>query len=166
MKNNKGFTLIELLIVIALLGALAIGLLATIDPLEQLKKGRDTATRTTVEEFYNGNLRYYGAAGEFPWSSASINPSVDLETDSMVTTVQRLISAGELKGNFTSAAGRVRLQRVWINSTATDDIAVCFQPESKNFRYDPNTIFSSNAANATGCLSQGGTDTSCYWCIH
>ena len=36
--QNKGFTLIELLIVIALLGALAVGLLATIDPFEQLKK--------------------------------------------------------------------------------------------------------------------------------
>ena len=31
-----GFTLVELLIVIALLGALAIGLLATVDPFEQL----------------------------------------------------------------------------------------------------------------------------------
>ena len=38
MKKSLGFTLIELLIVIALLGALAVGLLATIDPFEQLKK--------------------------------------------------------------------------------------------------------------------------------
>ena len=46
----KGFTLIELLIVIALLGALAVGLLAALDPFEQLKKGTDTGTRNTVSE--------------------------------------------------------------------------------------------------------------------
>ena len=38
VRIQKGFTLIELLIVIALLGSLAVGLLATIDPFEQLKK--------------------------------------------------------------------------------------------------------------------------------
>ncbi|PIP15151.1 hypothetical protein COX47_01365, partial [Candidatus Roizmanbacteria bacterium CG23_combo_of_CG06-09_8_20_14_all_35_49] len=32
MRKFKGFTLIELLIVIALLGALAVGLLAALDP--------------------------------------------------------------------------------------------------------------------------------------
>ena len=50
-QSFKGFTLIELLIVIALLGALAVGLLATIDPFEQLKKGRDTSKKNTVSEF-------------------------------------------------------------------------------------------------------------------
>ena len=62
--QSFGFTLIELLIVIALLGALAVGLLATIDPFEQLKKGRDTSLRNTVAEFYNANLRYYSTKGE------------------------------------------------------------------------------------------------------
>ncbi|PJE63249.1 Tfp structural protein, partial [Candidatus Roizmanbacteria bacterium CG10_big_fil_rev_8_21_14_0_10_39_6] len=44
-KQKKGFTLIELLIVIALLGTLAVALLAAIDPFEQFKKGTDTARR-------------------------------------------------------------------------------------------------------------------------
>ena len=57
MKEQKGFTLIELLIVIALLGALTIGLLATINPFEQLKKGRDTSNQNTATEFYNASLR-------------------------------------------------------------------------------------------------------------
>ena len=42
---KKGFTLIELLIVIAILGILAIALLATLDPFEQLRKSRDGAKR-------------------------------------------------------------------------------------------------------------------------
>ena len=48
MNKNKGFTLIELLIVIALLGALAVGLIGAIDPFEQLKKGADTGVRDLV----------------------------------------------------------------------------------------------------------------------
>jgi len=63
-QNLRGFTLIELLIVIALLGALAVGLLATIDPFEQLKKGRDTSQRNTTAEFYNANLRLLRNQGQ------------------------------------------------------------------------------------------------------
>jgi len=37
-RQNIGFTLMELLIVIGVLGILAAGLLAAIDPFEQLKK--------------------------------------------------------------------------------------------------------------------------------
>ena len=40
MKRNFGFTLMELLIVIGVLGILAAGLLAAIDPFEQLKGPR------------------------------------------------------------------------------------------------------------------------------
>jgi len=58
MKHFKqGFTLIELLIVIALLGALAVGLLAALDPFEQLKKGDDTGVRNTVSELLGSIVR-------------------------------------------------------------------------------------------------------------
>jgi len=57
-KFTKGFTLIELLIVIALLGALAVALLAALDPLEQIKKGNDTGVRNTVAEIHGAMVRY------------------------------------------------------------------------------------------------------------
>src|SRR3989344_9347105 len=70
-KGSFGFTLIELLIVIALLGALAIGLLGAVDPLEQIKKGTDTGTRNTVAEFHSAVIRYYAIKGLMPWCSVS-----------------------------------------------------------------------------------------------
>jgi prepilin-type N-terminal cleavage/methylation domain-containing protein len=166
----KGFTLIELLIVIALLGALAIGLLATIDPFEQLKKGRDTATRNTVTEFYNANLRYYGTKGEFPWGTGNGNRQsvVKLNAATAGLIVTQLVDAGELKANFTAVAGNIRLGRIYLTSTADDQMSVCFQPESKNFRLDTNTIFNTDGL-TTGHLA--GTcsptnDTTCFWCIN
>ena len=165
MKSARGFTLIELLIVIALLGALAVGLLATIDPFEQLKKGRDTSQRNTVSEFYNANLRYYSTKAAFPWGQTGLATT---SVDTLTTTVNALISAGELKNNFMGLAGTGNLSKIFVTSTDAEAIADCYKPESKGFQIDPNTIYDQSGNNATGCISQatgGGTGGSCYYCI-
>jgi prepilin-type N-terminal cleavage/methylation domain-containing protein len=169
-KVDRGFTLIELLIVIALLGALAIGLIATIDPFEQLKKGRDTATRNAVTEFYNANLRYYGTKGNFPWGSGVtfVAPENLAGGSNVSAGLTELIRAGELKANFTAAAGVTRLANIYVAAPAIDTLSVCFTPESKNFQLDSNTIYDltgSTAAQA-GCsanVTAGGN--MCAWCI-
>jgi prepilin-type N-terminal cleavage/methylation domain-containing protein len=163
LAHAKGFTLIELLIVIALLGALAVGLLATIDPFEQLKKGRDTSLRNTVSEFYNANLRYYSTKGVFPWTSFPASGSIYSSFGSSVT---ELVSVGELKTRFWDLAGTGNLNKIYIYSQTSEVMAACFKPESKAFQEDPNTIYDqSGGTTITNCKSQGTGGTDCYFCI-
>lgn len=162
---RKGFTLIELLIVIALLGALAIGLLATIDPFEQLKKGRDTSTRNTTLEFYNAELRYFSTKAMFTWPTSSSFVAKTVNT--MGSDITALIGAGELKNQFIQLAGTGNLAKVYTSSTSPENLSVCFRPESKSFQIDPATIFGSDGqTSGATCKSQtsvGGTD--CYYCV-
>lgn len=160
--KNKGFTLIELLIVIALLGALAVGLLAAVDPFEQLKKGTDTSTRNTVSEFYNAAIRYYSSANTFPWTAALSTTQVY----SLTSELTNIISAGELKTKFVELATSARLKKIYVTSTlgTTNSIAVCFMPESKSFQKDSNTMFNADGTTGGTCKSAGGA-TDCYWCV-
>lgn len=170
MKLQKGFTLIELLIVIALLGALAVGLLATIDPFEQLKKGRDTSLRNTVSEFYNANLRYYAIKGYFPWNTATSTLSGGGAVfPDYTTSVTELITVGELKNRFQELAGTGNLNKIKVYSPTSETLSVCFMPESKSFQADPNTIYDASAGTSTGygatCKGAGGSSLSCFFCV-
>lgn len=163
--RNKGFTLIELLIVIALLGALAVGLLATIDPFEQLKKGRDTSLRNTVSEFYNANLRYYSTKGQFPWGTDATAGS---SYPGFTSWIAELITVGELKARFQELAGTGNLAKIYVNSTSGEHLSACFKPESKAFQEDLNTIYdSSGVTSSVACKSQttGTAGSECYFCI-
>jgi len=169
--QKKGFTLIELLIVIALLGALAVGLLATIDPFEQLKKGRDTSQRNTVSEFYDANLRYYATKAGFPSGLPSSAPTtLDTLTGSVISS---LVVAGELKDKFADLAGTGNLAKIYVMAPDPTHISVCFRPESKSFQVDANTVYSSDGTLLTGTTSGAGacksldqkSGTDCFFCI-
>jgi prepilin-type N-terminal cleavage/methylation domain-containing protein len=180
--KNKGFTLIELLIVIALLGALAIGLLATIDPFEQLKKGRDTSQRNTLSEIYNSLLRYYSTRGKFPWDTstgtANYHAQFLKDGESVFTdnnfTIDTLVQAGELKDKFQDVAGTANLDRMFMTTTSNTHVALCFEPESKSFQIDPNTVYNESGSAYTTAsvdhkcksLFQADPDAvSCDYCI-
>lgn len=166
MLNKKGFTLIELLIVIALLGALAVGLLAAIDPFEQLKKGRDTSTRNTTSEFYNASLRFYATNASLPWATnLAFNASTMTSGVISATAIPTLITAGELKAKFYQLAGSNNLGRIYITSPNTETLVACFIPESKSFKQDANVVYDNVGSATTGCQAAGGAGTGCYWCI-
>ena len=163
--------MIELLIVIALLGALAVGLLATVDPFEQLKKGTDTSRRNTTSEIYNSMIRYYSVKNAMPWASniTALTANATLMTADVTGYLKLVITAGELKTEFVDLAGSGNLSKIYLTSTADSNgvrqnVSVCFLPESKSFSNDANSIYGSNGITAAGCLGTGGT-TACYWCI-
>ena len=69
-SSESGFTLIELLIVITILGILATAVLAAINPLEQISRGRDTGSKSDAEQLLSGIARYNAAQGYYPWQTA------------------------------------------------------------------------------------------------
>jgi len=169
---KRGFTLVELLIVIALLGALAIGLIGALDPLEQIKKGTDTGTRDTTTQMHEAILRYYAVKGYMPWCTApaTCNPfpgtspnftAANLSTAPMVAAVTAMVTAGELKSTFASMKSG-DLTKVYVFGDATtSDVTVCYHPTSKSFKADDNTKYDPQGVVDADCAT---TDV-CYWCI-
>lgn len=164
----KGFTLIELLIVIALLGALAVGLLAAVDPFEQLKKGKDTSMRNTAAEFFNSQIRYYAQRNQFAWETVSPGSFLTgsySDLGALSSSITETASAGELKANFYDlAGGSSNLKNIYVNYPASDQLIVCFQPQAKSFRNDSNTKYNQTGGLATSTCPNA-TSTSCYICF-
>ena len=166
LNLSNGFTLVELLIVIALLGALAIGLIGALDPFEQLKKGTDTGTRNSVSEIHSSVIRFYALKGYMPWCSDALtctNPEsgVALLSAPMVDALSQITLTGELKTNFTTINSG-ELGKIFVTGTETD-VIVCYKPGSKSFRSDVNSKYTIDGLSDDTC---GTTDAdACYWCI-
>jgi prepilin-type N-terminal cleavage/methylation domain-containing protein len=174
MKTQKslGFTLIELLVVIAVLGILAAGLLATVDPLEQMKKGRDTTTRNTVVEIYNAVIRFNANKGKMPWDAAASLANCTNANSSIAATqigaqapwacISALVDEGELKSQFLKAA-QAATDKIWIFG-ASEIASICFRPESKAIRADPATRFSNDLTSSPNGCPSTNPNVTCYWC--
>jgi len=174
-KQKKGFTLIELLIVIALLGTLAVALLAAIDPFEQFKKGTDTARRNTAMEYYNALIRFYAQRSAWPTTMPQRETpnglGYPLATD--YNYVTGVIEAGELKTNFLDIAAD-QLDYIYVARAGTSRLLICFKPDSKSFqKADKNTKYGTPNFSNGSDSAVPNTDTgdcaaagSCYWCVY
>lgn len=156
---KKAFTLIELLIVIALLGALAVGLLAALDPFEQLKKGTDSGIRNTVSEIHGALIRYYAIKNSLPWGENNYSGFANNAS----TYLQSVVDTGELKQDFFKLAEN-QLAQIFINGTP-EQVTVCFQPKSKSFRSDPNTKYAQNGSEIGDGSCPNSSAETCYWCV-
>ena len=152
----------ELLIVIGILGILAAGLLAAIDPLEQLKKGRDQQKRSIAVDYSSALSRYYATYGSMPWGALATGPVTLSSVTNSVTA--SLIQVGELKPTFSQALPGGAGAALSLYADANLDSFVCFDPESKSISQDPSSIFtSSSGTTGAGCPTTSST-SGCYFC--
>lgn len=146
-----GFTMIELLVVIAVIGILAVALLATLNPLEQIRKGRDTRTRSDASQLASALERYNASLGKFPWQSSegqAVNVDfLNIKNDTVgapcnVTScvvadvLASLTDTNEVKSSFIDriTAANARDMYLFYNSADTGaSVIVCFMPESNTF---------------------------------
>lgn len=171
LSVSKGFTLVELLIVIALLGALAIGLIGALDPFEQLKKGTDTGTRNNVSEVHSAIIRYYALKGMMPWcdptAGCALNQTVITSQPlSSATYLPYIVNSGELKSNFTTVSAG-DLVKIFVTGTDAQAI-VCYKPGSKSFRSDLNTKFNAigvEVPDYRNVCKTSPDSAACFWCV-
>lgn len=137
--------MIELLIVIAILGILAVAVLAAINPLEQIRRGRDTGTRSDTEQLISALDRFYASRGYFPWQTAegdtsgftwSASTSDSAEWQDLFSD---LLSSQEIKSAFTSRISRADANPIWLSydgSNIGNTPYACFEPQSNSMKMD------------------------------
>lgn len=73
--SSGGFTLVELLIVIALLGVIALIVIAAINPIEQANRATDTRMKSDGAQLISAVDRYFASISEFPWVTENLAAS-------------------------------------------------------------------------------------------
>jgi len=152
-----GFTMIELLVVIAVIGILAVALLATLNPLEQIRKGRDTRTRSDVSQLTSALERYNASIGRFPWQ-ATEGELIDLDwvqvnggaTETVTgctatgeagdctigAVLDEITATNEVKSSFVDRITAASSRNIYVfydSTNSSSSVIACFTPESNTF---------------------------------
>ncbi len=158
MLKKLGFTMIELLVVIAVIGILAVALLSTLNPLEQIRKGRDTRTRSDMSQLVGGIERYNASLGYFPWQASEGQNLVANTADipflqiggaggpdnitgsspalTVATALDNLTSTSEVKASFIDRITSATYTETYLffdDETTGGSVVACFTPESQSF---------------------------------
>lgn len=169
LRSQAAFTMIELLIVIAILGILAVAVLAAINPIEQINRGRDTGSRSDAEQLLSAIDRFYAYKGYYPWVNS---PNVDdAQAWSGVTSLTAWQDDAATpcnvldklaNGDDADCAGNNELKRSYVDKITKADfnhlyvyysgdpgssVYVCFEPQSGAFVEDA----------AERCIDENGT---------
>jgi len=146
---RHGFTLIELLIVIAVLGILAVAVLAAINPIEQINRSRDTGSRSDAEQLIGAIDRFYASRGYYPWVNSAATTGFGQEwhavdstwvddADPGVSVLTKLSETGteEIKASFVSRISAKGYNTLYVYNAGSPGSStyVCFHPNSGAFQ--------------------------------
>ena len=172
VNKSAGFTLIEILIVIVLLGILAVAVLSAINPLEQIRKARDSGRKSDAAELLNGYERYYTTFGCHTWDTActgttplggTVNPGFASGENS-----EALVTNNEVKSQF-ARRSTVTEGELWVTEDAAGLVNICFEPESTSARNgglgDTYDIVNVATSACTGDYLGGIATATCFVCV-
>ncbi|MBP9818205.1 type II secretion system protein [Candidatus Shapirobacteria bacterium] len=149
---SEGFTLVELLIVIALIAILSVAVLATINPIEQTNKARDSKFKNDSAEVLSAYERYYASTNRYPWNVvgstipqnhrfAARSTSDYFGVVGSVGTTGELIQTSELKSSFTGkepfATSVADQDAMYVYHNGRDSNYVCYCPKATANRSGP-----------------------------
>jgi len=160
-SEGKGFTLIELLIVIVIIGILAVAVLAAIDPIEQIRRGRDTARQAAAKELLSALERYYGVQESYPWEPTSKPDGSGCCSNEKWTStwnLDDLVTQKELKAGFENRSP-IANEELFLSEDDEGNLHVCFLPESKAFTEKADCA----ASDGTDCDGVHAPDE--YFCV-
>jgi len=125
--KQRGFTMIELLVVIAVIGVLAVAVLSSINPIEQVNKGRDTRTRSDAAQLLNAVDRYFAIQEIYPWN----NPGYLAEAATLPSLGVNFNEAtvGDEAGWIQLLADTAEVKQQYIERLAQDDQIYIYKPE-------------------------------------
>lgn len=179
MRKIKGFTMIELLIVIAVLGILAVAVLAAINPIEQINRGRDTGSRSDAEQLLSAIDRYNASQMVWPWQGAADDAEavgwtqVTAALPAAPTGGCPLLSNLRYDETDASCLGTDEVKQAFVNritdslynalyieygGATGDSVYICFSPQSMSFSQEADTRCDAGVPTGFPALACDGCD--------